>query len=299
MIATQRIGLLDRQVALALQRQEHWNSKLSWTEDDEKEAELHPKKKRRRLAPADLTRMGLVNAENYGEEYQGFGMFCLFHLLCRLESLLEKGVNLEGKFVVVCGAGTARDLEWIRQALEMGLTVYIIDFSTVACDNAEYLVSILGLTRDQRRRVQIVHNEIEEELSNLPDEVRKNVILVFASQFFMVQKPKDMRSIGRKIGLLVKDSRSAAVESVVCIVHPEPEDNDRPVEWEGRFIIPSRGPTVRTPYRTWGKDTMLYPKEEIQACIESGYGNRLYCRVHKRRYYHQMYSFIELSPDAQ
>ncbi len=294
-MADEDIPLMDihqtsRQEYLMLQEIEHWDKKLIWTAEDEAQAVLHPRKKRRRLAPVDLTEMGLVTGQNHREQTTSYGEFCSSTATTRLRELSAAGKVSKGAEVEVCGAGTARDLPWLKLVRELELFIRLREWSSVAVENFETSMKALGVGDGG---ITITEGDIVEEWG----EPHENTLITFGSQFLMVLRPKKFREVTRLIGSTLRQSRKKGLESLAWFVHPLPGDNDKPVEWEGRMIVPSREPTEKIPYRTWGKDTTLYSEADLVAGIEKGFHGTIKCRsLGKGNHYHQKLDFLEFAP---
>lgn len=253
----------------------HWNKKLSPHAENP-----YP------LAPKDLVRMGLITPENYNSENEKLSSYCNTMMEDELNRLsgepeFAKIVRPEIK---VFGIGLARDLGWIDKAIYLGFYTTIYDVSSVACQSMLYLAKGF-VTKDfvaedaPDNRLEVVTGEIEEEWESIQS---GHTLIIYASQFFQVQKKIKMRRIMRKSVSLVVNS-TLEIKPSLYLAHPFKKDNDGSCEWRGISF-----PTVE-----WG-DTTPYSDGELRAGMGRLRHSMRMDLLGVHMYYHQKYSLLKI-----
>lgn len=267
---SQYLGL-ENNLSIREELANHWDEKLKPDDDNP-----YP------LAPKDLVRRGLVTRENYADENGKFGRFC--------SSIMREELNLLGHSIgfseivlpqiEVLGAGLARDLNWISDAVKTGFGVKVYDISNVACEYVEnrFEGSI------QQGLVRVVNGEAEEMWEEWQVDSER-IIACFASQFIQVQKKRKMQKILRFLGsFLEKKVGKVKLSRQIYFMHPYRKDNTGPKVWDNEEL----------PEVVWG-DTTPYDEEEIKCELEKGSSRKVKIDVlGKHHYYHQEYSFLKI-----
>ncbi len=242
------------------------------------------------LAPWELLKKGKITETNHIEQRWGFCKFIGSIMRAKKAQLVDAldflAIPHDQVETLILGAGTTEDLiRWIFEFEKEKIPLVVREFAEFACDNAKKL-GISSLT--------VIEGEVVEEWGG--DELHSKTLMTFASQFVMILKPRTMRRLMYLLGRSMRLSQGLGVLPELCLVHPLPEHNDQPVEWEGLTLVPSRFKSG-SKRRHWGRDTTLYPIAELKAALEKGYGGEINIEiVATHMYYIQKYAFLSCTP---
>jgi hypothetical protein len=263
---------------------EYWNQKLSGNllSADGKFKRKYP------LAPVDLEEMGLVNDENYPAENYNWGSACTQYMLNELRLLSQEPDFLRSQKgrgnIEIAGCGLGRDLGFTRKAVEnLMLWCTIRDVSQKALENAHRFIDEAGtqpIIRNQDPHATQSYALFQQEILSAwkSGEVNgHNALGIHASGFLQVQPAARMEEILWYWGSILRYPYRR-----IWIIHPFPNDNDSPVEWNG----------LKLPKPKWGDTTPFESREFVrsaQIALSRSYKVQL-IRPQKIKYFHQTYT---------
>lgn len=202
------------------------------------------------LAPVGFN----MNAETYRKENIAWGRFV--SEVMHYESIGP---------TCILGFGLGRDCEWVRSKLgETGQNrVSIVDYSSVACDNAKEFLKKNGILR----RVNVNQIEIMEGWNS--GRIRDEEVNVYFMSQFLEHLGRSMNDFMHHLGNFLKTSGK-----IVYLITPRKEDNPETVLWD------HARPLWESQWRV-ELDEGLGESAEVE-------------RLGKHKYFDRVYSFLKL-----
>ncbi len=240
------------------------------------------------FGPVDLQRMGLVTKKNYTQQSRKIGEFMVGHINNRAYHVAQVlGSRVTQKSVLVTGCGEMREWKSIPYINELGMDVEGVDVSTVAELNMDHYIAVVRRYFAIKSRTalepmlgarainKVTLNEIMEYT------IGQEVALVVAGQFVQILPAVAMQMLMQSWGRVLAEND----EREILMFHPQPEDNNQPVQWEG----------IELPNAEFG-DSTPYAISAMLPWLRRGARRPVQAQVlGKGNFYHQVYSAILLS----